>query len=293
MVDFLFTLLLSVGNVGAYALLAIGIVAIYRSSRVLNLAHGGMAMIPAYVTYSAVAWGLPVVLAVIVGVASGALLGWLVERVFVRPLRREGATAQTVGTVAALGLMLPITVLIWGGSILSAVQVFPQGDIGPAGSSVRYGQLGLFAVMAVLSAALFAVFKYTDTGLIMRGTAENPRAAALMGVNPQRVTNLAWMLGGALAGVAGILLASVTILSPYTLALQALPAFVAALIGGLERFPGAVIGGTIVGLAYVVVPEVGFEATGAEQLVLAVVAIVAMAVRGGSSLAGATLRGSR
>lgn len=296
MADFLadtfISLLLSLSRVGAYSLLAVGIVAIYRASKVLNLAHGTMALVPAYVALSASEWGLPVPVALVAGVAAGAALGLGVERIFVRPLRGESETAQTVGTVAAFGLVLALSVRVWGATPQPALQIFPDEDLRIAGSSIRLGELGLFLVMAVVTAALFAVFKYTDIGLIMRGTAENRRAAALMGVNPQRVTNLAWMLGGALAGLAGILLAAVTTLDPYVLSLQALPAFVAALIGGLQSFPLAVAGGAAVGLAYGFVPQVPVvgDMQGAQELALAVVAIAAMAYRGGGGLAMADMR---
>ncbi|MDQ3758312.1 MAG: branched-chain amino acid ABC transporter permease, partial [Actinomycetota bacterium] len=249
--------LLSISLIGAYAILAIGVVAIYRASKVLNLAHGAMAMIPAYVLYSVSKAGVPLLAALLLAVGAGACLGWLIERVFVRPLRGESETSQTVGTVAAFGLLLAVSVRLWGTTPQRAVAVFPEGSIAVAGSSIRYGELGLFVVMLALSAGLFALFRYTELGLVIRGTAENRRAAALMGVNPQLVTNIAWALGGALAGLAGILLASITTLSPYTLSLQALPAFVAALIGGLGSFPGAVVGGVAVGLAFGFVPQLG------------------------------------
>ena len=294
MTDLLVSLLLSISLIGAYSMLAIGIVAIYRASRVLNLAHGTMAMVPAYVVYSASRWGLPVIPALLVGVVTGAALGWVVERIFVRPLRGETETAQTVGTVAALGLILAISVRIWGTTPQKAVSIFPEGSIKVGDSAIRYGELGLFVVMLIASGLLFALFRYTDLGLIMRGTAENRRAAALMGVNPQRITNIAWMMGGGLAGLAGILLASITNLSPYTLSLQSLPAFVAALIGGLGGFVGAVIGGFAVGLAFGFVPRLGSlgAMTGAAQFVLALIAVAAMYLRGGG-LAGSDVRAER
>lgn len=287
------SLFLSISLIGAYSLLAIGIVSIYRASRVLNLAHGTMAMVPAYVVYSLSRWGVPVPFALLVGVASGAGLGWMVERVFVRPLRGESETAQTVGTVAALGIILAITVRLWGTTPQRAVEIFPSGTFRVGTAAVRYGELGLFLVMLVVSLLLFGLFRYTELGLVMRGTAENRRAAALMGVNPQRITNLAWMLGGGLAGLAGILLAGITNLSPYTLSLQALPAFVAALIGGLASFPGAVVGGAAVGLAFGFVPRLGAlgEMQGAPQFVLALIAIAGMAARG-RSLTGSDVRGA-
>lgn len=296
LVDVVVSVLLSLSRIGAYALLAVGIVSIYRASKVLNLAHGTMALVPAYVTLSAAGWGLPTPLALVLGVASGAGTGWVVERVFVRPLKGESATSQTVGTVAGFGLVLALTVRLWGAVPQQAVQIFPRGGFSVADSpTIKWGDVGLFVVMLLVTAVLFVVFKYTDLGLLMRGTAENQRAASLMGVNPQRITNLAWMLGGALAGLAGVLLAAVTTLDPYVMSLSALPAFVAALIGGLESFPGAVVGGVAVGLAFGfadLVPGIG-DMQGNAQLLLGVLAIGAMAYRGGGGLAGASLRGGR
>lgn len=295
MADIIISVLLSVSLIGAYAMLAVGIVSIYRASKVLNLAHGAMAMIPAYVTFTAVNAGFPKLIAMLIGVASGGATGYLVERVFVRPLRKESPTSQTVGTVAAFGLLLAVSIRIWGTTPQRAVQIFSEGTFDVAGSPIRYGEIGLFFVMLVVAGVLFAVFKYTDLGLIMRGTAENRRAASLMGVDPQRVTNIAWVLGGSLAGLAGILLAAITSLSPFVLSLQALPAFVAALIGGLGSFPGAVVGGTAVGLAAGFVPQLPLigRMEGAPQFVLALIAVAAMAWRGGGGLAGSDVRGDQ
>lgn len=295
LVDIAASILLSLARIGAYSLLAVGIVSIYRASKVLNLAHGAMALVPAYVAFTVSGWGMPMPIVLLAGVLSGAGLGWVVERIFVRPLKGESPTSQTVGTVAGFGMILAITIRIWGASSEVPAQIFPAGGVGVGGSTIKWGDFGLFGVMLVVTGVLFAVFKYTDLGLWMRGTAENQRAASLMGVNPQRITNLAWMLGGALAGLAGVLLAAVTVLEPFTLSLLALPAFVAALIGGLESFPGAVIGGTAVGLAFGfsgMVPVVG-SMDGSAELVLGVVAITAMAMRGGGGLATASMRSSR
>lgn len=291
--DVIISILLSISLIGAYSLMAIGIVAIYRASKVLNLAHGTMAMVPAYCVFSLNGWGVPLIPALVLGITAGAALGWLVERVFVRPLRDESETAQTVGTVAALGLILALSVRVWGATPRAAVAVFPEESFSVAGGSVRFGEIGLFVVMLIVAAALFAVFRYTDLGLIMRGTAENRTAAALMGANPQRATNIAWMLGGGLAGLAGILLAGITNLDAFTLSLQSLPAFVAALIGGLGSFPGAVVGGAVVGLAFGFVPQISVIGgmAGAPQFVLAVIAIIAMASRGGGLATSTVKRG--
>jgi sulfate-transporting ATPase len=286
--DILVSLVLSLPLVGAYAIFAIGIVMIYRTSRMLNLAHGAMAMFPAYLLYEMVKRGLPTLIAFPVAIVSGAALGLAVERVFVSRLRRDGSTAQTVGTVAALGIIVAVAVRIWGTAGLQAVEIFPSGRVSIGNSSVQVGELGLFGVMLVVAGGLYLLVQRTDLGLIMRGTAESRLAATLMGVNPDQITSMTWAMGGALAAVAGVLLAAVTSLHPYTLALQVLPAFIAALLGGLVSLPGAVVGAAIVGTTQGLVPLLGpiGDLQGAPQLFLAALAIVVMATRG-KSLSGA------
>jgi branched-chain amino acid transport system permease protein len=275
-------LLLSLPLIGAYAMFSLGIVVIYRASRVLNLAHGAMAMISAYLFASMRDSGLPSLVAFPLGVLAGAVLGYGVERVYVRPLRSVSATAQTVGTVAALGVLVSVAGKIWGTGGRSAPRVFPSGGISVADSGVRYGELGLFAVMLVVAAGLYALLQFTSVGLAMRGAADNARAAALMGVNPQVATSGAWVLGGATAAIAGILLAAVTTLHPVVLSLQAVPALVAALIGGLGSLPGALIGAALVGATQGLVPAVpALQAVeGTAQLLLTLLAFAVMAARG-------------
>jgi ABC-type branched-subunit amino acid transport system ATPase component/ABC-type branched-subunit amino acid transport system permease subunit len=281
-------LLLSLPLVGAFAMFALGIVVIHQSSRVLNLAHGAMAMMPAYIAYAVAGAGMPVPVALVIGVASGAATGVVVERVFVSTLRRQGATAQTVGTVAALGLLLGIAIKVWGTTPRSGVAVFGEGGVHVGASLLRWGQLGLFGVAVLTAAIFFAIFRFTDLGLAMRGAADNRRAASLVGVNPDRTTTAAWAIGGTLAALAGILLAPVTSLHPINLSLLVLPAFVAALIGGLASMPGALGGAVVVGVVQGMVPAIGLvpglgsfaTQVGAPQLVLTVLAFVVMVLRG-------------
>jgi branched-chain amino acid transport system permease protein len=277
----LIVILLSLPKIGAYAIFAVGIVLMYRASKILNLAHGAMAMVPAYLLYSLVKFGVPVVIAVPVGIAAGAGLGLLVERIFIRRLQGESSTVQTVATVGALGLLVAWTAKIWGTTPLAAVRLFPDTFFEVGNSGVRAGEIGLFLVMLLITGLLMALFRFTDIGLYLRGAAENRRAASLMGVDPDRMTSLAWALGGALAAAAGILLAGVTNLHPYTLALQALPAFVAALLGGLGSIGGAVAGAAIVGLTLGAVPFLPLGGNeGAPQFFLTLLALVVMATRG-------------
>jgi sulfate-transporting ATPase len=276
-------IVLSVPLIGAYIIFALGIVVIFRASRVLNLAHGAMAMAPAYVYYQlATKWHAPVLVALVVGVASGGVLGYGIERLFVRPLRRVSPTAQTVGTVAAFGLIVAIIAKVFGTLAVLPTPVLPDATI-PIGSAVlRGGELGLFFVGLIVAVVLYALFRFTDIGLAMRAAADNRRAASLMGVDPQRTTSMAWILGGSTAAIAGILLAAATNLDPYTLSLQALPGFVTVLIGGLESMLGAIAGGAIVGAVIGLVPllpGIG-PSPGAPQLMLMLLAFVVMILRG-------------
>ena len=282
-------LILALPLVGAYAMYASGIVVIYQASRVLNLAHGAMATVPAYLVYTMVErWGIPMGAALPIGVASGCASGILIERVFVRRLRDAGSTAQTVGTVAAFGFTIALAAKIWGTSGLAAPGVFPDGHLNVGNSILRFGQLGILGIAVVATLLLTVLFRRTWLGLAMRGAAVNRRAASLLGVDPDMTSTVAWALGGGLAALAGILLAAVTVLHPYSLSVSVLPAFVAALIGGLESLGAALVGSAIVGLVIGFVPlladlpglGVVFGQVGGPELALAVTAMLVMAARG-------------
>lgn len=293
--EFFFTqMLLATPLVAAYALFALGIVLIYRASRVLNLAHGVMAMLPAYVTLELRDAAVPMTGAFLAGVVTGAVLGVAVEWVFVRRLRRVSPTAQTVGTVAVYGLVIAWTARLFGTAPRNPPPIFGEGQVSFGIVEFRVDQMGLIVVAVVLTVALFALFKFTALGLAMRGSASNRTAAALAGVDPDRTTQVAWALGGGLAAVAGILLSAVSSLDPFGFPLQALPGFVAALIGGLGSMPGALAGAAVVGFATGGVPGLGavsqfeeFSASiGASQAVLALVAFIVMTRRGERLSAG-------
>jgi len=267
--------------VGAYAMFGLGIVFIHRASKVLNLAHGAMAMFPAYIAY-ALSPHTGVLVATILAMIFGGALGLAVERGVVRRLRATSPTAQTVGTVAVLGLLVAIAARIWGTTALEAPSLFPDKVFHVGNANLSLAGVGLFGVAVVVAAGFIALFRFTDLGLAMRAAADNRRAAALMGIDPERTTAISWILAGALAAFGGVLLAGASSLHPYTLSLSVLPAFVAALIGGLESERGALVGAALVGLTLGIVPTLGDlgRKTGVPQLALALVALIVMARRG-------------
>jgi branched-chain amino acid transport system permease protein len=279
--DATINVILATPLVGAYAIFALGIVFIHRASKVLNLAHGAMAMFPAFVAYS-LAPHTGVFLATLIAIAAGGVLGIVIERAVVRRLRRVSPTAQTVGTVAVLGLLISVAARIWGTTSLQAPSLFPEHRFAVGNASLSLAGIGLFFVAIGVALGFAAVFRYTDLGLAMRSAADNRRAASLMGIDPDRTTATAWFLAGSLAALGGVLLAAATSLHPYTLSLEVLPAFVAALIGGLESERAALVGAAIVGVTIGIVPSIGLFAhtTGAPQVALGAVAFIVMARRG-------------
>ena len=281
--DLFVNIVLTTPLVGAYMMFALGIVFIYRGSRVLNLAHGSMAMMPAYIAFELTP-RIGVIPATAVALTVGGALGLLIERLIVRRLRSASVTAQTVGTVGALGLLIAIAVRVWGTTPTRGPSVFPEQTFQVGNSVLTLGDIGLFVTALALAAAFMALFKFTDLGLAMRCAADNRRAAWLMGINPDRTTAVAWLFAGVLAALGGVLLGASTNLHPYTLSLQVLPAFVAALIGGLESLPGALVGSAVVGLTVGIVPTITVggigRQVGASQLALAVLAFVVMSLRG-------------
>lgn len=281
--DLFVNIVLTTPLVGAYMMFALGIVFIYRGSRVLNLAHGSMAMIPAYLAFQFTP-SVGVIAATGIALAAGGALGLGIERLIVRRLRGASATAQTVGTVGALGLLIAIAVRKWGTTPTRGPSVFPEHTFHVGNSLLTLGDIGLFVTALGMAALFMALFKFTDLGLAMRCAADNRRAAWLMGINPDRTTSVAWLFAGLLAALGGVLLGASTNLHPYTLSLQVLPAFVAALIGGLESLPGALVGSVVVGLTVGIVPTITVggigRQVGASQLALTVLAFVVMSLRG-------------
>jgi branched-chain amino acid transport system permease protein len=295
MSSFLLYLIASLPLVGAYMLLGMGITVIYQASRVLNLAHGVLAMAGAYAMYQLTRWSVPLPVSVVGGLLAGGALALVVERVLVRRLRPAGPTTQTVGTVAALTLGIALATRVWGSLPVQTPSLFPQTTIHIGGGFVALPLVAIFPIGVIGAALLFGLFRYTDIGLAMRGAAQNRRGAALRGVNPDQTAALAWFIGGVFAALIGILLASATALDPFNIALGVLPAFVAALIGGLESMPGVCIGAAIIGITQGLVPWIGVlqprvgsvvQGQGAPQLVLGVLALAVMATRGARLVAG-------
>lgn len=237
------------GKGAVYALLALGFVIIFKATEVVNFALGSLVLVGGYLVYvlkDTIGWFA----AATVGILGAAVAGLLIERIL------AGARSADQNSLALLTIGVDVIISEEVVRRLGAAIPF-IGDPFDA-DPIRIGAVTIFRTQAialvvglVLITAFFLAFRFTDWGVAMRAQAENREAAALMGIRSSRVTATAWVIAGALAGVAVLFMATQDFsgagLGRGTHAV-ALIAFPAAILGGMDSTVGAVVGGIIVGL---------------------------------------------
>lgn len=232
-----------------YGLLAVGIVLVYKAKRVFNFAQGEFGGVAAFTAFAIVVGaGLPYWVGVVGGLAAAVAMGLIVERAIVRPLESSSRTIMLVALVGVALFTIAIIVLI-GQPIPRVMPPLIQGGgVNILGAGILPQQLILMAVLAVLAAAMAWFFK-TDLGLAVLASSQDTRAAQVVGISPVAVSRLVWGMASLLGGIAGLLYAPVGIFTPGFMTLTMLvPAFAAAVLGGMTSLPGAFIGGLAIGV---------------------------------------------
>ena len=202
---------IAVGSV--YALIALGIVLIYKCSGVVNFAQGAYAMVGAYVTYFLVTIGLAPVIGVIISMAVMAGLGALTERAILRPMLKAPVVAVMMVTLGLLIVSQAICLAIWGPDQIAFPALFPSGAVEITGIFMTYNYVATGLLSAVLSLGFLAFYRFTSIGLAQRCAADNSRAALAIGIHVSNQVSLAWAMSAALAGLGGTLLATLNGLS--------------------------------------------------------------------------------
>jgi branched-chain amino acid transport system permease protein len=238
-------------NGGVYALVAMGLVVVYKATAVVNFAHGEGFMLAGFFAFSLfVGLGLPYLAALVIAVMGAALVGVATERLAFRPLIRASVVSLVLATTGFSFVLRGIARYVWGGK--GTDTPFP-----PVASwaPVQLGELVLapqhIVVMGGVGVTLLAFvlfFQRTRLGRMMRATAENQRAAALVGIRIERISSITWGVGLALGGIAAVLAAPLTLLYPDMGGPLLIKAFAAALLGGLGSLAGAVLGGLALGV---------------------------------------------
>ena len=242
-----------------YALIALGYTMVYGIVNLINFAHGDVLMVGALTALSAITLahatmpGLPGWALLIVGMAAAIvvciLLSLLIERVAYRPLRHAPRLAPLITAIGVSILLQTVAMIIWGRNHLTYPQLLPADPIAIGPATVTATKLAVIALSGVIMLGLLVLVQRTRLGRAMRATAENPRVAGLMGVNPNAVIAATFAIGAALAAVAGVMYAAVYSVAHFYMGfIPGLKAFTAAVLGGIGNIPGAMLGGILLGL---------------------------------------------
>jgi branched-chain amino acid transport system permease protein len=234
-----------------FALLGIGVVLIYKSSGVLNFAHGSMAMFSTYVYFEVDrSFGLPVVVSVAIAVIAGAVIGAGSYQLVFRKMREAGLLAKVIAALAVAGFLQGAAAYIWrNAEQAKPPQQFPAGSVSVGQVSLGWQEFGTILITLAVAAGVIALVKYTTFGVALRATAQNRTAARLLGVQEHRVAATSWAIGGGLAALAGVLVIPLAVLTVYSMLGFMVRGFVGAVVGGFVSLPAAVIGGFGLGIA--------------------------------------------
>jgi len=249
--DFFIQLLVNGLSVGfLYGLSAMGFVMLFKSSSVLNFAHGELLALGAFLflTLATVAQ-LPIAVAFLLTLTGCFVLGFLIERFFLRPLIGEPLIYVIMLTVGLAAMLRGLLLLVWGGNL----RTLP--DFLPAWFDVQVGLVRIQPVymtafiVGILFLVLFGLFfKYSAQGIYMRSVADNQRAALSLGVHVRRVFALSWGIAALVAGMSGIILGIMNGINVHDLSAVGLKVFPVVILGGLNSISGAVIAGLIIGV---------------------------------------------
>jgi branched-chain amino acid transport system permease protein len=259
-------LVIGVTTGSIYALIALGYVTIYRTSRIVNLAQGAFVMFGALLTYSFLSeLGLPYWLSAILAIVSVVILSLIMYLLVLKPLMRISLVSIILATIALSILFENLALLRWGGYGKSVPYFTGEQNILIGGVNIPRQSLWVIGLMLVVLAGLYLLTNYTRIGKQMSATAADPGAASLSGVSTGRMVLLAFALSAAIGALGGI---AVNPISQTTFAsggAYALWGFVAAILGGWGSSTGAVVGG--LGLGLIQSLALGFVPAGNEDAI--------------------------
>jgi branched-chain amino acid transport system permease protein len=249
--EFFFQLLLNGLAIGfIYAIAALGFVMIYKSSSVLNFAHGELLAIGAFIFLTLVTWAkLPIIVAFILTLIGSFALGFVIERLFLRPLVGEALIQVIMLTVGLAAMFKGLMLFLFGGNLFNYPAFLPESF------SLHWGPIYIPSVyvasfiMGMIFLVVFGLFfKYSSQGIYMRSVADNQPAALSLGVHVRRVFALSWGIAALVCAMSGIVLGIISGINVHDLSALGLKVFPVVILGGLDSVAGAILGGVIIGL---------------------------------------------
>lgn len=236
-------------SVGAiYALVALGVVLIYKATEVLNFAHGDFLVIAAFSAWGLITVvGLPFWLAVLITLAITALLAYGLDAFVIRRIAGQPQFAGVMLTIALAFMIRGLVSMVFGPESRNYPTPWTNSTTSIGGLQIADLQLVILGMAMAVTALLYVFFRRTRLGIAMQAASQNQLAAYLNGVRVKRVNSLVWALAGAIAALAGVLLAPITLVDT-SLWLVTLKALAALVLGGFGSIPGAIVGGLLIGL---------------------------------------------
>ncbi len=278
MTKLLQTILDGIGNGSIYAGLALALVMVHRATHIPNFAQGELAMLSAFIAWDLQDRGLPWIVALLGTVVISFAIGYVIERGIVRWVENSGLLTLLIVT---LGLTLVVNSGAgwqWSYVTKTVETPFPISPVKIGGAGLSWQAVGSLLVLSVTLLAVYSLFKFTKLGLGLRAAAMNPDSARLVGINVGTMLAVGWGLSCAIGATAGVMAAPRLGLQPNMLSAVMIFGFAAAVLGGFESPPGAVIGGFLVGLLQAVAatywPAVGNELSLVVALVVITVVLV-------------------
>jgi len=240
-----------IANGAIYAAVALSLVLIWRATRILNFAQAGMLMFTTFIAWTAIDHGASYWVGFALALVSGLALGALVERTVVRRVEGAPPLNAIIVTLGVLVLLQAIAGMLWGGNPRSFPPAFSIKGFKIGDHTVLFSPADLFTVLVVgaLMGALVLLFRRTDLGLQMRAAAFAPEVSRLLGVHVGRMFTTGWALASLAGSLAGVLVAPAVFVAPTNFDAVLVFGFTAAVLGGLESPPGALVGGALLGLA--------------------------------------------
>ncbi|MEW9670999.1 branched-chain amino acid ABC transporter permease [Ammoniphilus sp. 3BR4] len=247
--DFLLQLVVSGLVIGSvYSLVALGFVLIYKSSDAINMAQGEFLLVGTYICLTLITtYNVPFLPALFLTLVFSAALGFLIERLVLRPFIGEPVISMIMATIGLSSLMAGIIHVLWGFETRVYPPVFSQEPIKLGAIIISPVYLWSLVIVLVLLALFTLFFKFSKMGIAMRATADDQQAALSMGISVKAVFAVTWAISAIVSSVGGVLLGNINGVNS-SLALIGLKVLPVALLGGLDSIPGAIVGGFIIGL---------------------------------------------
>jgi branched-chain amino acid transport system permease protein len=237
--------------------MALALVLVWRSTRVVNFAQAGQAVLTTYIGYEVIQRTGSYWIALVAAIISGAIIGALIDRFFMRPIFKRVTSgpivliAPVVATLGLLGIIEAIIGVVWGLNNQSIEPPVSNAGLNVNGTVIAFSLFNAFVLgtVAIAMILLTLLFQKTNIGLALRASAYSPEISKLSGIRVDAVRTLGWAISGAAGGLAGMLYVPSTYLFPNAMSILLVFGFIAAVIGGLESMVGAVAGAMVLGFA--------------------------------------------